>query len=349
MRISRKELLAALLPLKPALAGERTVIVAQKQIWFDGHYAYAHSNSFGVRSAVDDLVPAWLDFGVPGKLLLDLLTKSKPDSVELEMCGDAGVKLIANVSSVTLPTMGKKHRPRFYDRPEGEAIATLTVSDDLINGMKSVLILKPSKVRRLEHRGISIFSVKHGSDLYTSDSKSIALAEIDEHFALPRAVLLRSFAEQVIKQCDKGAVIEFYKDQIRVRATTSLTLFANVLDPRGLVDLPDYADRCCDPKLAPPFRIPDGFDAFLEHAMITAGTEEPVLKLQTSGYSLTASAKFNGSVIEQGFDVERDLPRRTISVLLTKPLMKVKADRLMISHDAVAWCGKHSFFFLPSH
>src|SRR5258708_3002299 len=102
MRIDRSELLAALKPLKPALAGERGVIEAQRQIWFDGEFAYAHSNSFGVRS----VLATGFVCSVPGKTVLELLDRSTADTVGLELDG-AGLVLLTGRSVIKLPTMGK--------------------------------------------------------------------------------------------------------------------------------------------------------------------------------------------------------------------------------------------------
>ncbi len=172
MRIDRNELLAALKPLKPALAGERDVIVAQRQIWLDGEFAYAHSNCFGVRS----VLATGFACGVPGKMLLELLGNATADTVGLELDGN-GLALLAGRSVIKLPTMNKKQRPPFYTEPQDKPEATLFVSDDLLAGLKSVLVLKPSKARRLEHRGVCIFSAPHGADLYTTDSQTIMLSD----------------------------------------------------------------------------------------------------------------------------------------------------------------------------
>ncbi len=229
MKIERKKLLAALEPLKPALA-VKTVVVAQQQIWFDKKHAYAHDGGFGVRTAFD--TP--FDFGVPGKLLLGLLEQSEADEVTLEP-KEENLAFKAGKSAIKLAIFDKVKRPKFYpDKPESKPLATLKVSKELVAGLRRVFTLRPANPKRLEHHGVCLFAAGPEMDLFTTDSKTFAVSPVIQKLGVKRALLPRGFAVQLVAQCEENAALELYEDHFRVAANKATTLYSNVLDISGI-------------------------------------------------------------------------------------------------------------------
>lgn len=340
MKIERKKLLEALEPLKPALA-VRTVIAAQTQVWFDKEFAYAHDGGFGVRSAFE--TP--FDFGVPGKLLLGLLESSDAEEIILEP-KDTALVFKSGKSTVKLTILDKSARPTFYSDDPGKPVTTIKVSKELVEGLRRVFMLRPANPKRLEHHGVCLFPVESEMDLYTTDSKSIAVAPVAQKYKGKKLVIPRVFAEQLVAQCEENAELEIFGDHFRVNATEKVTLYSNVFDTSGMQDLPATVDRAYDTKAAPLFGIPKGFDAALERAVLMAGSaEEPVVTLKTHGKKLTISGAFRSGDFSEEFDVDKNLPERSVEVL-AKPLMTTAAvQQLMVGPVAVALRGKDDFLY----
>jgi DNA polymerase III sliding clamp (beta) subunit (PCNA family) len=341
MRIERKKLLAALEPLKPALA-VRTVVPAQLQIWFNKKYADAHDGGFGVRTTFE--TP--FDFGVPGKLLINLLEQSEAEEVTLEP-KENNLAFKAGKSLIKLAILDKVKRPKFYpDKPESDVLATLKVSKELIAGLRRVFTLRPANPKRLEHHGVCIYSTGKELELYTTDSRALALQPVNQKFAVKRALLPRVFAEQLVAQCEENAVLELHEDHFRVLARKQTMLYSNVLDISGMLDLPSYADRFYDPKVAPPFVIPREFEAALERVTMMVGPkEDPMITLKTSGKKLMLGAEFKSGELLEEFDVDKALPTRSVSVVVTPLLAVPGVDKMMIGPEAVTLCGKDDFLY----
>lgn len=340
MKLERKKLLEVLAPLKPALATP-TVIAGQLQIWFDKEYAYAHDGGFGVRSVLE--TP--FDFGVPGKLLLGLLESFAADEVLLEP-KDTVLAFKVGKSTTKLTTLDKSARPRFYEEDPGKPTNTIKVSRELVAGLRRVFMLRPANPKRLEHHGVCLFPVESEMDLFTTDSKSIAVAPVAQKYKGKKLVIPRVFAEQLVAQCEENAELDIFRDHFRVNATDKVTLYSNLFDTEGMQDLPSQVDRAYDTKAAPLFGIPKGFDVALERAVLMAGSnEEPLVKLKTNGKKLVVSGEFRSGDFSEEFDVDKSLPDRTVEVL-AKPLMTAAAvTQLMVGPNAVALRGNDDFLY----
>lgn len=341
MKLERKKLLAALEPLKPALAYPLTE--AHSQVWFDKKYAYAHDGGFGVRVVLE--IP--FEFGVLGKLLLGLLEQSEAEEVSLEP-KDENFTFKAGRSSVKLPIRDTSRRPKFYpDKPKGKPVAEFVLSKEFVAGLRRVFMLHPANPKRLEHHGVCVFPFDDGAELelYTTDSKAIAVIPVKQKASV-KTVLPRLFAEQMVSQCAENAELEMYEDHFRVEATKQVMLYSNVLDTSAMQNLPAVVDRAYDTKTAPPFAIPKGFQEALERATLMAGSKEDgLVELKTTGKKLVMSGTFQAGEFLEEFDVDKSLPNRAVSVL-AKPLMTTAAvTTLMVGENAVTLCGKDDFLY----
>jgi DNA polymerase III sliding clamp (beta) subunit (PCNA family) len=345
MKIERKALLAALEPLKPAIAG-RTVIKELTHVWFDGKFAYAHDGGMGIRVALE--TPFKL--GVPGSLLLALLGQAGADNLMLEAADDA-LAFKSGRSNVKLVTLPIEQRVWPYPaKPEGKPVASLKVSEALVAGLRRVFVVRPSNPKRMEHHAVCVFPFDKDLDLYTTDSKQLAVMPVEavlvgkvKNLAIPRP-----FAEQLASQCKgEGSELRMYEDHFVVQATEQVTLFSNVLDSSEMLDLPEFADKYCDEKAAPPIPIPEGLRPALERAVLMAGSEDPIVRIRTSGKVLQLSAEFaNTGELEEEFELTKALPKCSVNMVAKLLLAAKDVDRMMIMPSAINLRGKNGFMYI---
>ena len=343
MEIDRKELLAALEPLKPAIPS-RTSIVELTHIWFDKENAYAYDNGMGIQVKVS--TP--FDFGVPGTVLLNLLSQTSADKLTLE-AKDNVLAFKAGRSNVKIATLPSDRRVWPYPiTPEGKPVASLKASDAFLAGLKRVFVVRPANPKRMEHYAVCIWRVDKEMDLYTTDSAKIAVFPVGEPITgkIDKLALPRTFAEQMVSRCKNAPTLQLYTDHFRVVADEKISLYSNVLDATDMLNLPDYVDRYCDEKAAPPFGIPDGFNATLERASLIAGSEEPVVVLTTSGKRLTVAGKFNVGELDEAFELKRSVPKCSLEAITRFLLLPKDVERMMVSPTAVVFHGKDKDGFL---
>jgi len=347
VKANRKELLEALEPLKPALAG-RSVVTELTHIWFDGNYAYAHDNGCGARVKIE--TPFKL--GVPGGLLLGLLGQNGPNDLTLDD-EEASLTFKAGRSNVKLATLPFERRVWPYpEKSEGKTLATIKVSKLFLSALKRVFVVRPSNPKRMEHHAVCIFPVDKEMDLYTTDSKTLAVMPVAEPMTgkADCMAIPRSLAEQMVAQCKEGVQLRLFSDHFVVDASDKLTLYSNVFDTADILDLPSFADKYADEKAAPPFKIPEDFNATLDRVVLLAGAEDAVVTLQTDGKTLALTGAFKLGELDEEFEISKSVPKCGIDVVASTLLGVKDVDTMMVSKNAVTVRGRDKFMFvLSSH
>jgi hypothetical protein len=343
MKIERKTLITALEALKPALAS-RSSIKALSHVWFDKKYAYAHDGGLGIRVKLE--TP--LKLGVPGALLPGLLSQPGTETLTLES-DDQTLTFKAGKSNVKLATLDYDSRVWPYpDVPKGDPAATITVSEGLVRALKRVLVVRASQPRRMEHYGVAVYAVdKKEMDLYTTDSNRLAVAPLAEGIVgkVEKLVLPRIFVEQVISQAQIGKEIEFYSDHFRIQATDDVSIFSNVFDTSDMLDLPGKADQLADERAAPPFSYPKDLTATLERAVVMAGSDDPAVLLSVNGKRLTLAGRFKYGELDEEFEINKSVAKRSILVTASSVLAVKDAERMAIGASALMLYGKYGFMY----
>jgi hypothetical protein len=349
MQVSRKELLTALEPLKPAFAG-RSVVTALTHIWFDGHYAYAHDGGVGARTKLE--TPFKL--GVPGGLLLGLLGQSGPDDLTLTET-DAALTFKAGRSNVKLATLPIDQRVWPYDKEgkekawPGPVKASLKVTKGFMTALKRVFVIRPANPKRMEHHAVCVFGIGDAEmDLFTTDSATLAVMSLVEPLGgkADSIAIPRSFAEQLATNCQYDKELKMYADHFVVEASPELTLYSNVYDTADILDLPGYAEKYADDKAAPSFPLPEEFSAALERVVLMAGLEDAVVSLHTEGKSLSLTGSFKLGELDDEFEVSKALPKCTVPVV-AKTLLSVRdVNTISVGKHAVTLRGKDKFTYI---
>lgn len=309
--ISRKETIAALEPLKAALVA-RSAIMELGHIWFDGQAAYATNGGLGVK--VKFASP--LKCGVPGGLFLGLLNQAAADTLDFDFKDDV-LKFKFGRSSMKLNTLPFERMIwRYPEKPTEKPAASLKVTEAFTKGLKRVLALKPRDPKRMEHHAVCIFAVDKEMDLFTTDSSSLLVMPVSEPLSGSKEeiALPRELAEQIVSRCKSGCTLQMFSDHFYVPASDAVSLYSNVFDTSDILDLPTFSDRFTDDKVAPPFKIPEGFDTALERVALLAGSEEPTLTLSAAGKVLRLKGKFKFGAIDEEFTLEKAALKATISL-----------------------------------
>lgn len=343
MKIERKELLAALEPLKPALA-TRSSVAELSHVWFDGEYAYAHDAGMGIRVRFESP----LKFGVPGALLLGLVNQASADSLTLEETDDA-LAFKSGRSNVKLATLPVERKIWPYPaKPNSKPVASLKVSEDFLKALKRVFVVHPASPKRMEHHSVCLFAMQKEMDVYTTDSASLAFMPVEEPITgkVSSLAVPRPFAEQISAQCVAGATLEYYSDHYALEASDKISLYSNVFDTSGMEDLPSYADKHSDAAVSPPFEIPKELNATLERAVLMAGPEKSVVKLRTDGKKLFLKGKFKFGELDEEFALTASLPKVSIDVLANILLALKDVNRMMIAPEALTLRGEDGFMYI---
>lgn len=311
MKISRKETIAALGAVKSAVAA-RNAIEELCHLWFDGTHVYATDGGLGIKAKFTSPFKC----GVPGGLFLALLNQASADTLEFNYA-DNVLKFKAGRSSIKLNTLALERRVwRYPDKPTSKPQAIITITDDFIKGLKRVLALRSGEKKRMEHYAVCIFAEGKEMDLYTTDSKSLLVMPVGGELkgSVKKLALPREMAEQIVAQCAPGEDLKMYSDHFATRANADVMLYSNVFDTAEMLDLPAYADRFSDNKVAPPFPLPEGFTAALERAVLIAGAEDPNVSLKVDGKSLKFSGRYKFGNVDEDFALAKAVPKAEITV-----------------------------------
>lgn len=344
MKLDRTALITALERVKPALMSSGS-IPSLKHVWLDGEFLYAHNGSAGIRLNYEsELKPC----GILGSVLLGLLKSTSAKEIELTQ-GKAQVDLKIGRSSSSVPMLSIEQNPWPYSTEDKTAIATVTLTEELLNGLKQVRVIKPPKTpNNPGHYGAVIFPEKGRYALYTTDSK--ALAEVLIKGALPkelsRVVLTHEFIAQLLT-FKAGAQITFYADSMLVEAE-GVQVWSNLLDTADVWDIPDLVDKTVtgDEKR---FALPEDFGEALDRAEVLAGSdpEKNFVTLATSKKELTLTGKLESGQLLEKFVLAAAAPEGKITVGLEhlKTLCK-DAEEFAIAKKALLLFGKNDVLFL---
>lgn len=339
MSLSRKETIAALDLVKPAVA-TRSAIQELSHVWFDGEHVSATNGGLGIRTKLKSPFKC----GVPGALLLGLLNQAAADTLEFKQDGN-GLKF----GRITLNTLPLEQFPwRYPEKPKVKPTATLKVSEEFITGLKRVAALKVSGPKRMEHYAVCIFAVDDEIDLYVTDSKSMLVMPAKEKLtgSAKKIALPRELADQIVAQCKPGQTLNMYPDHFSIVANDKVQLYSNVFDTSEMLDLPQFANNLVDEKKFPSVELPSDLNAVLERAMVLAGSEDPLVVFKSEGKVLKVSAKFKYGAIAEEFALNKVAFKTALS-LNARTILAIKdVKKISFSDRAASFLGGDDFTYV---
>lgn len=344
MKIDRKELVATLASLKPAI-GVGGVVAELAHIWFDGSFAYACDGGFGIRK------PFKTDFtgGVPGVPFLGLLNSSAASDVVIEPSGPAALVVKLGKSSSKLASLPIDRKIWAYpSKILTKKGAVLPAA--FLEGLSKVLSVKASPPTRVEHHGVMV--VVQPSDvweLYCTDSSSMArvvVTGVSSNQAAGSVFMLpRDFAEQLVAQTEGEVPFVVLADCI-VTDLDAVALYANIIDVSGADDMAAIASRE-EKKHHEAVAVPEGLAEALKRAAILAGPEDALVDLSIEKGGLKVIGAYKLGTLQEVLALDGAHPAAGIRVRARVVQRALEhAQTLSISKSSLLFQGEGNFSYV---
>jgi DNA polymerase III sliding clamp (beta) subunit (PCNA family) len=311
-------------------------------IWFNEQHAFAYDGGLGIRVPLD----TELNCGVPGAATLALLKTSSLKQVALEP-DEAFLTVKLGRSRSKLASLDLEREVWPFSMKSIAEDDAFVVSEEFIEALRSVLMVKASSATRIEHHGVLVYFDKKQIDLYTTDSSTIARATVDNSNSLVGEMILlpRPFAEQLVAQCLGGADLWVLSDCLVARAD-GIELYSNVLDISEIQDIRKVVAKAqkSHPTDIP---LPAGLEAALDRALIIAGGDEASVEFVIEGDELSLSGGGDFGEVSERLKLEEPHPEVELSltVALLRRALKL-TDTFSAVDESIAFYGGDAFLYL---
>lgn len=250
--INRQDLLEVLQLVKPALSS-KSIIAEFTHVWFDGHSLTATNDTgFGIRMPwSSDIIG-----GLPGTLLLGLLSNSKAKEVEFVADDKDDDRVIlkmgkarAALTLLPIKTINgiykKQDRGWLIEQDElkGKSFRT---TEEFTSVLSQVMIsAETPKSKIAELTGVTLIR-DNGLHMFATDDDTVAWAMLkDDNFPLKegkRITIPIPFIEQLLQEVGKGgsAEIRIYKNLVYAKGNRNMEIFSNLVtveEPTNLLKL----------------------------------------------------------------------------------------------------------------
>lgn len=231
MKADRVKLLDTFKMVKPALAGEKSPIVALRHAWFTGTHLRGYNDTAGLGVSV----PLKTEFkgGVMGTTVLGLLDNSLAKDAVLQPGGEDGeMVVLVGSSRARLPLLAADGMVWVF--PEGQASGAFEVDGPLTSALRHVMVSVPPGA---DSSGVTVVGEEDGRlSLYSSDGKTVSWARIatPKGCSVERMVLSELFCEQLMQWCSAGACLEVTEEYARAQTKDGADIYGKFVDMREL-------------------------------------------------------------------------------------------------------------------
>lgn len=342
MLVDREEFVAELVKLKPALSAGG-VVQELSHFWFDKGAAYAYDGGFGIKL----VLKTELACGVPGSQLIGLLGTSVLKQVTLELNGTAlAVKL--GKSSSKLATLEADRNVWPFPAKLPKIVATLSLGEDFIEGLRKTLFIKASPATRVEHHGVILQSGEDGLELYSTDSATMARVCVGGKGSSDIKVLLpRDFAAEIVAQAPEGVSLTLAKD-CTIAEGEGISFYSNVLDLSAADDLSKIVERSLT-KHSKPVALPAGLASALERAEILAGNKDAEVTVAVEKDTLVLTGDYALGALSEKLPLEGKHPvakARLRAALVRRAL--AYAEGFSLTEGSLALYGEPNFTYIAA-
>lgn len=315
MKVNRKDLLSRCETARPAIRSSSSM-PALSFLWFRGGYVYGYDGGLGIACAL----PAGVEFegGVAGATLLDLLSSSNKETVELTPNEDGFALKIGGSRAKIVSTPIDRFFWNFPLNSPDKGEPLFELSNDIIAAIKAVLPVKHDAPRIPEHHGVVMSSDGKQTWFFTTDTYAIAAYLVDEETPEGKNIMPRAFAQQVVKHGLENHVIWKIDDALSMFAGQTvgqIQVHSNSLDTDDVKDLAQVV-LTHSRDAGDGVRIPPGLTEALSRAEILAGKDAPTITFESSGETLTVRGKYEGGNLHEDLELDEgeSLPERSIQI-----------------------------------
>lgn len=230
MNHDRVKMLEALNLVKPALAS-KDLIEELCHVWFDGKTVTAYNDAdLGIQAPFESPFKG----GIRGALLLGLLHNSRAKEVVFEHQEEGKVLLKAARAKVNLAVLDPERA--VYELPK-PSDTTYEFDEHFITAMKLVMVSVGNDTSIPEKMGVTLLVADGYIYLHTTDSKTIASAEVPIEKknlkalkAGSRYILPTAFCEQMIRLCPAGGVLDLQRDIVTAENADGIFIWARLAE-----------------------------------------------------------------------------------------------------------------------
>lgn len=277
-KASRQALLDNLTAIAPGLAAVN-ILPSLTHFWFDGARVTACNDHITMSVKCESAFTG----GVPGKLLLDMLSTSNAEGFTIDAAEEANIVLRLGKSKIKLPHLDMKHMPAIPALPQD--VEALSIDgNDLVSGLSVCMlsagadILVPSQY----HFTVIMIPQSDGTlHLFATDDATIAMARVKCDNAtrvLSKPIVApASFCQQLIKLMvlTRGGKSRFklmVVDDLIIAKIGAFTLHGRLITNLQVPDFysivkqhdKDTKKKCVD--------VPARFESCLNRAALITGT-----------------------------------------------------------------------------
>jgi len=332
----------------PALGTKGPLARELGQFWFTGTHLSAYNGDFGVRVVFD----TGLNCGVDGLVFAGLVQSSKAGDVRLNQANDDLIVRFARSRS----SLATRPLSRFYWQfpKQYDTSTSLELTEEFLSALKRVLKLRQrGTTDQVEHRGVSLFPIKGGVALYTTDSKTLMEIRVamDVVPEIAPTVLSRLFAESVAEECEPGDRL-YFPSKCLVATTAGVEFFHNRLDVSTMHELPKLVrNKVAEAnKLSSFLALPDGLDEALSRAVIVANGADPFVSFAVAADDptlLRMVGNYSTGDLAEQFKLAGEWPPLTIKLNAAEVLGALsEADSFAFGSSAAVMRGGDDWLFL---
>lgn len=281
MKIARIPLLEALNIIKPALA-QKPLIEELVHVWFDGKKVMAYNDAeMGIQAP---LITPFMG-GMNGALMIGLLSASRAKEVSVEEIED-GMNLKAGRLKADLSLLPLDRIEAVWQFPKINKNNCFTLSDDLLEAIKFVLVSVGKNTEVPETLGITFYFNKAYISLYTSNSKTMAHAEVDrpkdmQKSVKGRVILPTTFCEMLLRVKGEGDIaLDVREDCVIAKSEEGVMIYARVIECPEPKPFPDIVSAASTHDDVQEFPIPEQVAYSLDQIDVILNTGEPGAKMR---------------------------------------------------------------------
>lgn len=226
MQVAREDFLAVTALVEPALAS-KDLMEELTHLWFSGETVTAFNDTICIEA------PLQTEFkgGIRGSLLYGLLSNSRAKTVKfLEDHQAHEMRLRAGAMRAKVPLLDPERS--FFTCPRLEADKAFKVTQDLLDGLRRVLVSTGTDVSVPDHLGVAFVVEGNILHLYTTDSKTISWArvELPKSYTAPRVCVPTVFCQQILQLCREGDLIQIKEDSVLAETDDGIRMFSRLVN-----------------------------------------------------------------------------------------------------------------------
>ena len=219
----RQDFLNTLKIVYPALGGPKSILPILSNFCFDGKYVLACDDAVAMRTRCE----LELQGGLPGQLLVSMLSASSAEEVDFSYDEDQSVSLLLGRTKLKMPKMDVsdvyKRLPKSRDIAEGQPVP---ITEDIVKALRLAARVGSTDVQTISRSGVTVRFDNKKTYFYSTNGMALAVATAKNStpdLAGTSVILPKRFCDLLLTLAAKSLTIT--SDGGLVAATKLVQLF----------------------------------------------------------------------------------------------------------------------------